>query len=107
MIDEWDYLHGQVEKYNARGRHLGDYEWPAARRPGPWQERGTVKTKVVYDLVGYDRETERMAEQHAVPPSLVRTVKQIAGIGDRSDDQPGACALTEGQARNHKTTMAK
>ena len=34
MIHEWDYLHGQVEKYNARGRHLGDFEWPSGRQLG-------------------------------------------------------------------------
>jgi hypothetical protein len=59
-----------------------------------------VNPNVVYDLVGYDRKTERMAEQHPVPPSLVCTVKQFAGIGDRSDDQLGAWELTEGQVRD-------
>lgn len=58
-----------------------------------------MKAKVVYDLVGYDRKSERMAEQHAVPPSLVHAVKQIAGVGDRSDYQLGAWELTEGQVK--------
>jgi Cytotoxic len=34
MIYEWDYLHGQIEKYNSRGRHLGDFEWPSGRQLG-------------------------------------------------------------------------
>jgi hypothetical protein len=59
-----------------------------------------VRTKVVYDLVGYDRSTERMAEQHPIPASLVQAVKQIAGIGDRSDDQLGAWELTGGQVKD-------
>lgn len=25
-IYEWDYLHGTVEKFGARGRHLGEYD---------------------------------------------------------------------------------
>ena len=25
-IYEWDSLHGRVEKYNARGKHLGEYD---------------------------------------------------------------------------------
>lgn len=58
-----------------------------------------MTTKVVYDLVGYDRETERMAEQHSVPPPLVNVVKQIAGVADMSDYQLGAWELTEEQAR--------
>jgi hypothetical protein len=59
-----------------------------------------VRTKVVYDLVGYDRTTERMAEPHPIPASLVQAVKQIAGIGDRSDDQLGAWELTDGQVKD-------
>jgi hypothetical protein len=34
MIYEWDYLHGQIEKYSRRGRHLGDFEWPGGRQLG-------------------------------------------------------------------------
>jgi hypothetical protein len=58
-----------------------------------------VKAKVVYELVGYDRKTERMAERHPVPQSLIRTVKQIAGVGDRHDDELGDWELTKGQAQ--------
>lgn len=58
-----------------------------------------MTTKVVYDLVGYDRETERLAEQHPVPSSLVNVVKQIAGVGDKSDYQLGAWELTEEQVK--------
>jgi hypothetical protein len=57
-----------------------------------------VKPSVIYELVGYDRKTERMAERYPVPRSLVRTVKQIAGIGDRRDDQLGDWELSAGQA---------
>ena len=34
MIYEWDYLHGQVEKYNARGRRLGDFEYASGHHFG-------------------------------------------------------------------------
>lgn len=34
MIYEWGYPHDQIEKYNARGRHLGDFEWPTGRQLG-------------------------------------------------------------------------
>jgi hypothetical protein len=58
-----------------------------------------VKASVVYELVGYDRKTERMAERHPVPQPLVRTVKQIAGIGDRRDDQLGDWELSAEQVQ--------
>lgn len=25
-IYEWDYQHGRVEKYNSKGRHLGEFD---------------------------------------------------------------------------------
>ena len=34
MIYEWDYLHGQIEKYNSRSRNLGDFHWPSGRQIG-------------------------------------------------------------------------
>ena len=34
MIYEWDYLHGQVEKRDMRGHHLGDFEWPSGSQLG-------------------------------------------------------------------------
>lgn len=58
-----------------------------------------MKAKIVYDLVGYDRTTERMVEQHPVPQALVRVVKHIADIGDRSDSELGAWELTEIQVK--------
>ena len=58
-----------------------------------------MKPKVVYELVGFDRNTERMAERHSVPPSLVRAVKEIAGIADKSDDELGDQELTDGQVK--------
>ncbi|WP_409568456.1 colicin E3/pyocin S6 family cytotoxin [Methylobacterium sp. J-072] len=37
-IYEWDYQHGHVEKYDARGSHLGGYDpvtgWRIARADG-------------------------------------------------------------------------
>lgn len=58
-----------------------------------------MKPKVVYELVGFDRNTERMAERHLVPPSLVCAVKEIAGIADKSDYELGDWELTNGQVR--------
>jgi len=26
-IYEWDYRHGRVEKYNSRGKHLGEFDY--------------------------------------------------------------------------------
>ncbi len=36
MIYEWDYQHGEVEKYSPRGKHLGEYDPETGKqRKGP------------------------------------------------------------------------
>lgn len=31
-IYEWDYLHGRVERYDAKGRHLGEHDHLTGRQ---------------------------------------------------------------------------
>jgi Cytotoxic len=34
-IYEWDYLHGTVEKYDKRGKHLGEFDQNGRKLKGP------------------------------------------------------------------------
>jgi hypothetical protein len=38
-IYEWDYLHGTVEKYDKRGKHLGEYDQNGSKRKGPERDQ--------------------------------------------------------------------
>jgi hypothetical protein len=40
---------------------------------------------VIYKLVGFDRETERLAAAYEIPPNLIASAKAIAGIADRPE----------------------
>jgi Cytotoxic len=35
FLYEWDYRHGTVEVYNARGRHIGEFDHRTGRRLKP------------------------------------------------------------------------
>lgn len=54
---------------------------------------------VVYALVGYDRNTERMAFRVELPATDVAAAKQIAGITEEDDTQVGDWELAARQAQ--------
>jgi hypothetical protein len=54
---------------------------------------------VEVSIVGYDRQTERLAVEHPVPPAAVTAAMLIANVPPTDPDLIGAYPLTEEQAR--------
>jgi hypothetical protein len=52
---------------------------------------------MIYRVVTYDKETERMKGNLPIPPSLLEEIKRIAGFGPQ-DDGLGEYPLDEDQA---------
>ncbi len=42
-IYEWDYQHGRVERYNRRGRHLGEFDPETGIMTKPANPRQTIE----------------------------------------------------------------
>lgn len=42
-IYEWDYLHGRVEVYDKRGRHIGEFDEATGTQIGPADPRKAVE----------------------------------------------------------------
>jgi hypothetical protein len=55
---------------------------------------------VIYALVGYDKQTERMTLRIELPASVVPVAKQIAGIKIDDDTQVGDWELDFSQAKD-------
>jgi Cytotoxic len=43
MIYEWDYQHGTVERYTARGVHIGEFDPATGQQVGPAKPERTVE----------------------------------------------------------------
>ena len=43
-------------------------------------------SRITHSLVGYDRETERLAEEFAVPDSVLPRAKRLAGVPEDDPD---------------------
>jgi len=54
--------------------------------------------KIIYRLVTYSRETERIIGSHDIPEPVVAKAREIAGIS-RDDDGCGDYPLDSGQTR--------
>jgi hypothetical protein len=55
-----------------------------------------MSTRVVYNLVGYDKRTEKLTVAFDVPRGNVARAKSIAGIAIDDDTQVGDRELTSG-----------
>ena len=58
----------------------------------------TAKTTVTFQLVGYDKRSERIVYRQDIPPHILPVVKDIAQVPHVGDAELGDCELNAGQA---------
>jgi hypothetical protein len=58
-----------------------------------------MNARVVHRVTGYDRETELLAIECAVPAKNISRAKEIAGVGPDDPDATGSYPLDQDQVR--------
>lgn len=94
-ILEWDYQHGKLERYNDRGKHLGEYD-PSGTQTKPAEKSRTItptitrkKGDMEFSLAFYDKRTDALVGEVILCRTDADAVRE--GFGLAREDYPGDC----------------
>jgi Cytotoxic len=97
-ILEWDYQHGKVERYNDRGKHLGEYDPDTGIQTKPAKPGRTIspniwklrkKVKLVYYLRWYEKDGDGYVGESLLAGVSEGDVRVTFGL--EQDEPPGNC----------------
>jgi hypothetical protein len=97
-ILEWDYQHGRIERYNDKGKHLGEFDpndgketkpADAGRSVAPtiWKKR--KKGEMVFYLTWFEKDGNGLIGESLLPGVTDDNVR--AAFGLEPDEYPGDC----------------
>lgn len=96
-ILEWDGQHGKIERYNDRGKHLGEYDPDSGQQTKPADPTRTVtptiwkkkKAKMVYYLTWFEKDGDDYLGEVLLKGISEDEVRKAFDLAD--DDPPGDC----------------
>jgi hypothetical protein len=95
---EWDYQHGRIEKYDSRGKHIGEFDPSTGNQTKPPDRNRSItptfisrRKKVMFYLTWYDRRTSGLVGEVSLQATEERTVRALFSLPD--DQYPGDCLI--------------
>lgn len=98
-ILEWDYQHGRVEKYDSKGKHLGEFDPDDGSETKPAKPGRTItpsiiksrskRMRIVYSLAWYEKDGDKYIDEVGLPDVGEDDVRHHFSLN--KDDPPGDC----------------